>query len=76
MQADSSLTRCLRLTIFTDNQNTVNNVDLRVIHVRGKQTAVADALLRRDFPKATELALGLSINFFTPPQDVLGAKQL
>jgi hypothetical protein len=93
--------RRLRVTIFTDNQNTVNifnslcatpnynlllrtavndlvanNVDLRVLHVKGEDNFVADAISRQRFPDATTRVPGLSIQTFTPPQQLMGAAGL
>lgn len=94
-------TRHLRVTIFTDNQNTVNifdslsatpnynlllrtavddlianDVDLRVLHVKGEDNYVADAISRQRFPDAIARAPGLNIQSFTPPQEPLGAAKL
>ncbi|KAJ7444389.1 hypothetical protein B0H11DRAFT_1747588 [Mycena galericulata] len=90
--------RRLRVTIFTDNQNTVNifnslcatprynlllptavddlikyNVDLRVLHVKGEDNFVADAISRQRFSDATGRAAGLTIQNFIPPRESLGA---
>jgi hypothetical protein len=89
--------RPARLTIFTDNQNTVNifnslcatpeynlilrtavddlisfNVDLRVLHIKGEENIVADAISRRRFTHAVDHAPRLAIQNFQPPQEPLG----
>jgi hypothetical protein len=48
-------------------------VDLRVIHIAGKENEVADALSRHDFDRAINLVPKLEILVFQPPQCVLGA---
>ncbi|KAJ7125748.1 hypothetical protein C8R43DRAFT_1135075 [Mycena crocata] len=90
-------TRRLRVTIFTDNQNTVNifnslcatpnynlllrtavdelvehQIDLRVLHVKGEDNYVADAISRQRFSAAAERASGLNIQNFQPPQEPMG----
>ncbi|KAJ7171674.1 hypothetical protein C8R43DRAFT_1085008 [Mycena crocata] len=90
-----------RVTIFTDNQNTVNifnslcatpnynsllrtavdnlimhDVDLRVLHVKGEENYVADAISRQRFTDATTRAPGLTIQEFQPPREPLGAAEL
>jgi hypothetical protein len=90
-----------RVTIFTDNQNTVNifsslcatpnynmllrtavddliahNVDVRVLHVKGEDNYVADAISRQRFSDAIARAPGLTIQNFTPPRERLGAAGL
>ncbi|KAJ7436188.1 hypothetical protein B0H11DRAFT_1755110 [Mycena galericulata] len=97
----TSNSRRFRVTIFTDNQNTVNifnslsatpnynlllrtavddlikyNVDLRVLHVKGEDNYVADAISRQRFSDATERATGLVIQNFQPPREPLGAASL
>ncbi|KAJ7065763.1 hypothetical protein C8F01DRAFT_982327 [Mycena amicta] len=82
-----------RLTIYTDNQNTVHifntlratpvynrllraavddltryNVDLRVLHIPGKDNFVADAISRNRFDDARRFAPGLVICPFAPPE--------
>jgi hypothetical protein len=89
--------RPARLTVFTDNQNTVNifnslcatpeynlilrtavddlinfSVDLRVLHIKGEDNTVADAISRRRFDKAMMHSPGLNIQNFQPPQEPLG----
>ena len=44
----------------------LNNNDLRVLHVPGVDNAVADALSRADFQRALSLAPGLQISTFDP----------
>ncbi|KAJ7471793.1 hypothetical protein FB451DRAFT_307877 [Mycena latifolia] len=51
------------------------NVDLRVLHVKGEDNSVADAISRQRFSNATERAPGLSIQPFTPPREPLGASE-
>lgn len=89
--------RRARLTVFTDNQNTVDifnslsaepvyntilkiavddiiavNVDLRVLHIAGKQNVVADAISRCRFNDALAVQPNLTILDFQPPQEALG----
>jgi hypothetical protein len=98
MRADETLTRRLRLSIFTDNLNTVDifdsmkaipshnillriavdflidfNVDLRVIHIKGEDNVVADAISRHEFHRAYSLVPFLFISSFQPPREALGA---
>ncbi|KAJ7162650.1 hypothetical protein C8R43DRAFT_880182 [Mycena crocata] len=93
--------RPARLTVFTDNQNTVNifnslcatpnynlllrtavddliesNVDVRVLHVKGEDNYVADAISRQRFTNTTNRVSGLIIQNFIPPQEPMGAAQL
>jgi hypothetical protein len=87
-----------RLTIFTDNLNTVqifsslsaepaynvllkaavdllieHDVDLRVLHIRGDDNTVADAISRSNFSLVHHLLPELTLTLFQPPQCVLGA---
>lgn len=50
-----------------------HDIDLRVIHIRGEDNTIADAISHHDFPRAYCLSPGLVINSFQPPQDMLGA---
>ncbi|KAJ3969353.1 hypothetical protein EV361DRAFT_804009 [Lentinula raphanica] len=99
-RSDSSLSSRLRLTVFTDNTNTVDifdslgarpdynsilqsavdeliqhDIGLRVVHIKGEENLVADAISRHDFPKAMQLAPGILIQPFQPPHKPLGATQ-
>lgn len=92
--------RPARLTILTDNSNTVDmfdslgarpayneilrlsvdirvssHIDLRVLHVPGKDNNVADAISRNAFDAAKLFAPGLAIGTFEPPLVKPGASQ-
>ncbi|KAJ7116635.1 hypothetical protein C8R44DRAFT_627562 [Mycena epipterygia] len=90
--------RPARLTIFTDNLNSVqilsslsaepaynvllkaavdllieHDVDLWVLHIRGEDNTVADAISRSNFSLVHSLVPELGLTPFQPPQCVLGA---
>ncbi|KAJ7129202.1 hypothetical protein C8R44DRAFT_615205 [Mycena epipterygia] len=90
--------RPARLTIFTDNLNSVqilsslsaepaynvllkavvdllieHDVNLRVLHIRGEDNTVADAISRSNFSLVHSLVPELGLTPFQPPQCVLGA---
>jgi len=50
-------------------------IDIRILHVPGKQNSVADALSQCNFEKALFLTSGLKISPFQPPRWTLGATQ-
>jgi hypothetical protein len=71
-----------RVSILTDNENTVHmfdslsalvdilmlgNIDLRVLHIPGSDNEIADSLSRKDFAKARSLNRNLTIESFQPP---------
>ncbi|KAJ7438494.1 hypothetical protein FB451DRAFT_1060186 [Mycena latifolia] len=95
-----SADRPARLTVFTDNMNTVqifsslsaepaynvllkaavdllieHDVDLRVLHIRGDNNKVADAISRSKFSLVHLLLPELMLGPFQPPQCVLGAAE-
>ncbi|KAJ7471116.1 hypothetical protein FB451DRAFT_1253038 [Mycena latifolia] len=51
----------------------LHDIELRVLHVRGKLNTVADAISRWKNSLAVSLVPRLSILPFSPPQDALGA---
>ncbi|KAJ3727532.1 hypothetical protein C8R42DRAFT_340177 [Lentinula raphanica] len=51
----------------------LHDIDLRVIHIKGEDNLVADAISRGDFLKASQLAPGIFIKLFQPPREPLGA---
>ncbi|KAJ7826516.1 hypothetical protein B0H13DRAFT_2374352 [Mycena leptocephala] len=51
------------------------NVDLRVLHIRGDDNTIADAISRANFSLVHSLRPDLEITPFQPPQCVLGAAE-
>ena len=53
-----------------------HDIDFRVLHVRGVDNPVADAISRFKNDLAVSLCPGLVIRSFEPPRDALGVVQI
>ena len=62
-----------QLLISTMNVVLDHQIDFRVLHVRGVDNPIADALSRFKNDLTISLCPGLIIQTFEPPQDALGA---
>ncbi|KIK74899.1 hypothetical protein PAXRUDRAFT_174363, partial [Paxillus rubicundulus Ve08.2h10] len=63
------------ILISTINVLLHNQINLHVIRIDGSKNHVTDALACFNNAGAESHALGILINHFQPPQDVLGASQ-
>jgi hypothetical protein len=50
-----------------------HNLNVHILHIPGKDNAVADALSCQNFISAKHLCPSLMVNSFQPPQNVLGS---
>jgi hypothetical protein len=62
-----------RILISAINVVLDHDIDFRVLHVRGVDNPIADAVSRFKNDLAVSLCPGLVIQNFEPPQDAMGA---
>ena len=65
-----------RILILAMNVVLDHDIDFRVLHIRGVDNPVADAISRFKNDLAVSLCPGLVIQSFEPPRDVLGVVQI